>query len=66
MEVRAGSALLIHSALIHGSVETKKRRFARFILCDRYCPLQKIPYLKQEDVPLKVPHFGFNYNDIKE
>ena len=41
-------------------------RFARFILCDRYCPLQKIPYLKKEDAPLKIPHFGTDYNAIKE
>tara|TARA_E500000178_G_scaffold301295_1_gene310123 strand:+ start:5375 stop:6145 length:771 start_codon:yes stop_codon:yes gene_type:complete len=66
MEVDAGSALLIHSALIHGSVETKKHRFARFILCDRYCPLQKIPYLKKEEAPLKIPHFGTDYNLITE
>ncbi len=66
MEVESGSALLIHSALIHGSVKTTKRRFARFILCDRYCPLQKIPYLKKEDAPLKIPHFGTDYNAIKE
>ena len=66
VEVNAGSALLIHSALIHGSVETKKRRFARFILCDRYCPLQKIPYLKDENATLKIPHFGFDYNKITQ
>ena len=66
MEVEAGSALLIHSALIHGSVETKKRRFARFILCDRYCPLQKIPYLRKEEASLKIPHFGTDYNLITE
>lgn len=66
LEVKSGSALLIHSALIHGSVKTTKKRFARFILCDRFCPLQKIPYLKKEDVPLKIPHFGTDYNAIKE
>ena len=64
MEIDAGSALLIHSALIHGSVATKKKRFARFILCDRYCPLQKIPYLKEEDASLKIRHFGIDYNKI--
>ena len=66
MEVNAGSALLIHSALIHGSVETKKHKFARFILCDRYCPLQKIPYLRKEEASLKIPHFGTDYNLITE
>lgn len=66
IEVDAGSALLIHSSLIHGSVPTTKKNFARFILCDRFCPLQKIPYLKKEDVPLKIPHFGTDYNAIKE
>ena len=66
IEVKAGSALLIHSALIHGSVETKKKKFARFILSDRYCPLAKIPYLKKENTTLKIPHYGVNYNSISD
>ena len=64
VEVKAGSALLVHSALVHGSVLTKKKKFARFILCDRYSPLQKIPYLKDENASIKIPHFGFDYNKI--
>ena len=58
LEVDAGGALLIHSAVIHESVETKKKRFARFIITERFCPLQKIPYLRKEDVPLKIPYAG--------
>tara|TARA_B100000029_G_C17534744_1_gene944471 strand:- start:599 stop:1420 length:822 start_codon:yes stop_codon:yes gene_type:complete len=58
LEVKAGDALLIHSALIHGSVETKKKYFSRFIIIDRLCPLKKLPYLEKENVPKKIPYFG--------
>lgn len=64
VEVEAGSALLIHSSLIHGSIKTKKKRFARFILCDRLCPLVKLPYLKEEKAPIKIPYVGVDYNTI--
>ena len=64
VEVEAGSALLIHSSLIHGSIKTKKKRFARFILCDRLCPLVKLPYLREEKAPIKIPYVGVDYNTI--
>ena len=64
IEVDAGSALLIHSALIHGSIKTKKKRFARFVLCDRLCPLVKLPYLRKEKAPIKIPYVGVDYNAI--
>jgi len=60
LEVNAGSALIIHSAVIHESVETQKKRFARFILSERFCPLQKIPYLRKENVPIKIPYADKN------
>ena len=58
IEVDAGSALLIHSALIHASAKTLKKKFIRFVITDRICPLQKVPYLKKEDVPIKIPYPG--------
>ena len=39
-------------------LKQKKKRFARFIITERFCPLQKIPYLRKEDVPLKIPYSG--------
>ena len=70
LEVSAGSALLIDCASIHESVKTEKQKFARFILSERYCPLQKIPYLRKENVPIKIPYPDGNtgvesdYNDV--
>ncbi len=58
LEVNAGSALLIHSALIHGSAHTSKKKFSRFVIIDRLCPLKKLPYLEKENVPKKIPYFG--------
>ena len=56
LAVDAGSALIVDAASIHASVKTTKKRFARFILSERYCPLQKIPYLRKENVPMKIPY----------
>ena len=58
LEVDAGSALLIHSAMIHESVNTNKKGFARFIVIDRLCPLKQVPYLEKADVPKKIPYPG--------
>ena len=58
LEVKAGSALLIHSALIHGSVKTKKKNFSRLIVIDRLCPLKSLPYLTREKVSKYIPYNG--------
>ena len=63
LQVKAGSALLIHSAVVHGSVKTKRKRFARFVMTDRFCPLIKLPYLKNEKAPLLIPYM-FEGEDI--
>ena len=70
LEVAAGTALLADCAVIHASVKTEKKRFARFIISERYCPLQKIPYLRKEKVPIKIPYpdgktgVKADYNDL--
>ena len=72
LAVKAGTLLLIDCAVIHESVETVKKDFARFILSERFCPLRKIPYLRQENVPVKIPYpdgvkgFTKDYNELKE
>ena len=69
LKVEAGSALLIHSAVVHGSIKTRKRRFARFVMTDRFCPLIKLPYLRNEKAPLLIPYMfegedKIDYNSI--
>ena len=49
---------------IKHSIKTKKKRFARFVLCDRLCPLVKLPYLRKEKAPIKIPYVGVDYNAI--
>ena len=56
LQVNVGSALLIHSAVVHGSVKTRKKRFARFVMTDRFCPLIKLPYLRNEKASLLIPY----------
>lgn len=58
VEVDSGSALLIHSRLIHASGKTAKKNFTKFVITDRICPLKVVPYLRNEDVPIKIPYPG--------
>ena len=67
LNVKSGEALLLHSAVIHGTWETKKKGFVKYILCDRYNPLKNIPYLKDSKFKTKkIPHFGIDYNSIND
>ena len=45
----------------------QKKGHVKYVLCDRLNPLQKIPYLKNPDFKtMKIPHFGIDYNSIKD
>lgn len=67
LDVKAGSAVLLHSATIHGTWATKKKGHVKYVLCDRLNPLQKIPYLRDPEFKtMKIPHFGIDYNSIKD
>ena len=60
LKVKSGDAVLLHSAIVHGTWMTKKKGFVKYILCDRFNPLQKIPYLKN----LKIKLVKLNLNQI--
>mgnify|MGYP000336056461 CR=1 FL=1 len=64
LEVKAGSAILMHSSVLHCGYPTKKRGSVRIIVTERYNPLQKIPFLKNENAPMKIPFVGVDYNKI--
>lgn len=64
LEVKAGSTVLMHSALIHNGYPTTKKDFVRITLTERFNPLQKIPFLKNENATMKIPFVGVDYNKI--
>ena len=66
LEINAGSLVLLHSALIHNGYPTSKEGFVRITITERFNPLQKIPFLKDGNAPLKIPYVGVDYNKITE
>ena len=63
LEIKSGSAILLLSKVIHGGYETKKKGTIRIVITERYIPLQKIPFLKDEHAPLKML-YDIDYNKI--
>ena len=45
LEVKAGSVVLMHSAVIHNGYLTTKKYFVRITITEQYNPLQKISYV---------------------
>jgi hypothetical protein len=66
LEVKAGSAVLFHSRILHCSYPSKKKGGLRIVITERYNPLQKIPFLKDEKAPMNIPMEGVDYNKIKD
>ena len=66
LEVKGGSAVLLHSACIHQGYPIKKENGLRIVITDRLNPLKKIPFLKDENKPMKIPYTGVDYNQIND
>ena len=66
LEVKAGSVVLMKSSMIHCGYPTKKKGHLRITLTERFNPLRKIPFLKNTDVPMKIPYIGIDYNSIPD
>ena len=66
LEVKAGSAVLLHSRILHCSYPSKKKGCLRIVITERYNPLQKIPFLKNENAPMNIPFEGVDYNKISD
>ena len=64
LNVKAGSAVLFLSSLIHSGYQTKKKQTVRITITERFNPLKKIPYLKNHKATIKIPFTGINYNRI--
>ena len=54
------------SKVIHCGYPTTKKDTVRITVTERYNPLQKIPFLKDEKAPLKMPYINIDYNKIVE
>jgi hypothetical protein len=66
LEVKAGSAVIMSSALIHCGYNNSKKGHVRITLTDRFNPLQKIPFLRDENAEMKIPYMGVNLNLISD
>jgi ectoine hydroxylase-related dioxygenase (phytanoyl-CoA dioxygenase family) len=66
LNVKAGSVVLVHSALVHSGYPLKDKEQVRIVITERFNPLDKIPFLKNEDASLKIPYVGIDYNKITE
>ncbi len=66
LNVKAGSAVLMKSSMIHCGYPTKKRGHLRITLTERFNPLRKLPFLKNPEAPLKIPYIGIDYNSIPD
>lgn len=65
LNVKAGSAVIFLSSLVHSGYNNKKKGSVRITITERFNPLKRIPYLKKNNAPLKIPFVGINYNKIK-
>ena len=65
LNIKAGSAVFFLSSLIHSGYQTKKNNSVRITITERFNPLKRIPYLKNDKATMKIPFTGINYNSIK-
>jgi hypothetical protein len=67
LKVKAGSAVLMHSKVLHTGYPTKKKGFVRFVITERFNPLKGIPFLRNPNQStLKIPFTGIDYNKIND
>ena len=64
LEIKAGSAVLMHSSVLHCGYPNKTKGSVRITICERYNPLQKIPYLRNKNALMNIPFTGVDYNKI--
>ena len=65
LKVKSTPAVFMINSMVHCGYQMKKKQHARISITERYNPLQKIPFLKKENAPLKIP-YQEDYNKILE
>ena len=66
LDVKAGSAVLFKSSVVHSGYPNKKKGTVRITITERFNPLQKIPFLRNEKAQIKMPYVGLDYNKITD
>ena len=64
LEVKAGSAVLSQSAVLHCGYPNQTKGSVRICVTERYNPLRRIPFLRNVDAPKTIPYVGIDYNAI--
>ena len=64
LSVKAGNAIIFLSSLVHSGYENTDGKSVRITITERFNPLKKLPYLKDEKASLKMPYVGLDYNKI--
>mgnify|MGYP006095630321 FL=1 len=65
LKVNAGNAIIFLSSLVHKGYENSDKNAVRITITERFNPLKKVPFLKKNNVPMKIPYIGVNLNKIK-
>ncbi len=66
LEIKAGTAVLAHSSLVHCGYPLQDKKTVRITITERFNPLKRIPYLKDPEKPMKIPYVGTDYNIIED
>ena len=64
LKVKAGNGIIFLSSLVHSGYENSDNKSVRITITERFNPLKKIPYLKNEKAPMKMPYVGLDYNKL--
>ncbi len=66
LEIKAGSGVLLTSTCLHRGYPNKTKKSVRITVCERFNPLKRIPYLKDNNATMRIPYTGIDYNKIED
>lgn len=65
LDVKAGTGIIFLSSLVHSGYENTDKKSVRITITERFNPLKKLPYLKNEKASMKMPYVGLDYNKLR-
>ena len=60
-----GNCNYLFIILVHSGYENQDGKSVRITITEKFNPLKKLPYLKDEKAPLKMPYVGVDYNKLR-